>query len=133
MKPRVVVVDDNPALRNAIKLILQRQGCEVIGEAADCPGGVSVVAALHPDLVVIDRCMPGGDGFQVAGELSALGNGASIIMVSTDLAPYHVTRGIQLGIRGFVRKKDIVEELPKALREISSGRTFLGRSAQAQG
>jgi DNA-binding NarL/FixJ family response regulator len=129
-RARIVVAEDNPALRTAVRIILERHQCEVIGEARDGIEAVQLAAALRPDIVVLDRSMPRADGFEAAREISRWDEPPCMIMLSLDLPPYHVALGVQLGIRGFIRKKDVVDELPSALEEVCLGGTFFGVGAK---
>lgn len=65
--PRVLLIDDDPAVRTLCSVNLRALGIEVI-EAADGAQGLELVRRKHPDLVLLDVSMPGLDGFEV-GEL----------------------------------------------------------------
>ena len=62
--PRVLLVDDAAAIRNAIRGVLEDAGIEVVGEAPDGVQGVTMVDSLRPDVVVMDLRMPCCNGFQ---------------------------------------------------------------------
>ena len=61
---RVLLADDNPWLRRGVRTALERAGFVVVGEAADGIQALELAAACHPDLVLMDLCMPGMDGIQ---------------------------------------------------------------------
>ena len=61
---RVLLVDDSPWLRQRVRAALERAGLVVVGEAADGAQALTQAAAHHPDLVLMDLCMPGMDGIQ---------------------------------------------------------------------
>jgi CheY-like chemotaxis protein len=67
-QPRVLVVDDEPAIRALCSVNLRRAGLEVL-EAEDGIRGLERALAERPDLVVLDVMMPGLDGFQLAARL----------------------------------------------------------------
>jgi CheY-like chemotaxis protein len=67
---RVLVVDDEPAMRALCRVNLQLDGMEVL-EARDGREAVTVAAAEHPDLVLLDVMMPGLDGWHVAEQLES--------------------------------------------------------------
>jgi DNA-binding NarL/FixJ family response regulator len=62
--PRVLLVDDAAAIRNALRGVLEDAGIEVVGEATDGVQGVAMTGSLHPDVVLMDLRMPSSDGFQ---------------------------------------------------------------------
>ncbi len=68
--PRVLIVDDEPALREALRAGLELAGYEV-HEAADGAEGLAKAAPLHPDVIVLDVRMPGLDGYAVCAALKA--------------------------------------------------------------
>lgn len=72
MKPlRVVIADDEAVIRLGLRAMLQDEGYQVVGEAADGPRVLDLVGKLRPDLVFLDIKMPGVDGLQAARALLA--------------------------------------------------------------
>jgi CheY-like chemotaxis protein len=67
--PRVLLVDDAAAIRNAIRGVLEDAGIEVVGEAPDGVQGVAMVGSLHPDVVLMDLRMPSSNGFQATEQI----------------------------------------------------------------
>jgi DNA-binding NarL/FixJ family response regulator len=68
--PRVLLVDDAAAIRNAIRGVLEDAGIEVVGEAADGAQGVALAGSLRPDVVLMDLRMPSRDGFQATEQIA---------------------------------------------------------------
>jgi DNA-binding NarL/FixJ family response regulator len=68
--PRVLVVDDAPAIRNALRGVLEDAGIEVVGEAPDGAQGVTMTGSLRPDVVLMDLRMPWADGFQATEQIA---------------------------------------------------------------
>jgi len=67
--PRVLLVDDAAAIRNAIRGVLEDASIEVVGEAPDGVKGVAMVGSLHPDVVLMDLRMPSSNGFQATEQI----------------------------------------------------------------
>jgi len=69
--PRVLVVDDDDVLREALCMLLTERGIDVVGEAGDGFAGVELARERHPDVVLIDFRMPGMDGLQATNLIKA--------------------------------------------------------------
>ena len=67
--PRVLLVDDAAAIRNALRGLLEDAGIEVVGEAPDGVQGVALAGSLRPDVVLMDLRMPSSDGFQATAKI----------------------------------------------------------------
>jgi CheY-like chemotaxis protein len=67
--PRVLLVDDAAAIRNALRGVLEDAGIEVVGEAPDGVQGVALAGSLRPDVVLMDLRMPSSDGFQATAQI----------------------------------------------------------------
>ncbi|HYM58535.1 MAG TPA: response regulator transcription factor [Solirubrobacteraceae bacterium] len=110
MAPTVLIVDDHPSFRASARVLLEAEGFEVLGEAADAASGLAEAARLRPEVVLLDVQLPDADGFEVAGRLTNGGGGPAVILVSSrdssDFGPL-VTRS---GARGFVPKAELSGE-----------------------
>ncbi len=81
---RVVLVDDNTPFRAALRRTLHSLGTvDVVGEAGDGESGLRLIAATHPDIVLLDIVMPGLDGWDVLEELRKRGHTPRVILLSS--------------------------------------------------
>ncbi len=80
MKPRILVIDDEAAIRDSLRMIIEYEGYEFVG-AASGPEGIAVVEREAPDLVFLDIKMPGMDGFDVLERIKAVSD-VPIVMIS---------------------------------------------------
>jgi two-component system, NarL family, invasion response regulator UvrY len=126
---RILLAEDCPAVRQSVRALLEREGFDVVGEAADGEEAVRVAQALHPDVVLLDRVMPKLNGFEAAREIARRRRHPHLILLAIDVAAHHVVMGLRLGIRGFVSKSDAADELVHAVDEVTHGRIFLSASA----
>ena len=80
---RVLLVDDQPALRSALHAVLDRQGdIEVVGEAQDGEDAVLAAHLLHPDVVIMDVSMPKMNGIEATEHISADSPNTKVIGLS---------------------------------------------------
>jgi len=116
MSRTVLIVDDHPSFRASARAMLESEGFDVIGEAADGTSALEAVDALAPDVVVLDVQLPDMSGFDVCAELERR-NGATpevILVSSRDVSDYGelVTSSCACG---FVAKGELSGDLVSAL------------------
>jgi DNA-binding NarL/FixJ family response regulator len=104
---RVLVVDDHPSFRRCARTLLEAEGFEVVGEAADGAAAVAAVADLAPALVLLDIQLPDIDGFEVARRLLADDPGLPIVLVSSRARSDSGSLIDASGARGFVSKEEL--------------------------
>lgn len=101
---RVLIVDDAPFMRTAIREILTRGGLEVAGEAVDGEEGVRLYTLLRPDAVTMDIVMPHKDGLTALQEIMGIDPAARVVMCSAEGQEIMITMAIERGARDFVVK-----------------------------
>jgi DNA-binding NarL/FixJ family response regulator len=112
--PRVLIVDDHARFRALARRTLQADGYEVVGEAPDGAAALAAVAALHPDLVLLDVGLPDVSGLDLARALTA-GGGPDVVLVSTRDAEDYAQLARHHGALGFVPKSELSGEALRAL------------------
>jgi len=111
----VLVVDDHAGFRSCARRLLQAQGFDVVGEAADCPSAVACARELGPELALVDVYLPGADGFEVSARLAALEKPPAIVLISSH-DPAELEAMIPpSGARGFIPKELLSRETIEAL------------------
>ncbi len=103
----VLIVDDHAGFRRMARRMLERDGFEVIGEAADGASGLAAVAALKPDVVLLDIQLPDVDGFTVAHRLARGDVPAVVVLISSRSAADYGSRLDHTPARGFIAKSDL--------------------------
>ena len=111
----VLVVDDEPDLRECVSLVLREAGFEV-EVAADGLEGIEKIDALHPALVVLDLMMPKMDGWAVLRALQARAGAPAVVMLSAVADPRRAAReGAQACLAKPFHNKALVEVCRRVL------------------
>jgi DNA-binding NarL/FixJ family response regulator len=127
---RVLLVDDQSLLRMGFRLILEAEpDMEVVGEAADGASGVSMAAALHPDVVLMDVRMPGMDGIKATASIIEAGPASKVLILTTFDLDQYVFAGLKAGASGFMLKDAPPAELLAAIRTVAGGEAVLAPTA----
>jgi len=104
MPTTVLVVDDHAGFRSRARLLLEAEGYEVIGEAADGETAMAAARRLRPEIVLLDVQLPDLDGFEVAARLSG-GDGAPAVVLTSSRDWSDASNLIaESGARGFLPK-----------------------------
>jgi DNA-binding NarL/FixJ family response regulator len=83
MGKTVLIVDDHPSFRASARYMLEADGYEAVGEAADGTSAIDAVRELQPDVVLLDIRLPDIDGFQVAERLAANAAASAVVLTSS--------------------------------------------------
>ena len=116
-KPRVLVVDDDRAVRDSLRRSLEFNGYEVL-LAADGAEGLVAVGAQHPDVVVVDVMMPRLDGIETTRALRAAGNDVPILVLTARDAVGDRVEGLDAGADDYLTKPFALQELLARLRAL---------------
>jgi DNA-binding NarL/FixJ family response regulator len=105
---RILLVDDNPAVRRYLRAILEQQASwRVSGEARTGAEALHKVVDSPPDLVVLDYRMPDLNGVEVARQISEIFPEMPILMVTLHLSRQLADAAREAGVRGACAKQDI--------------------------
>jgi two-component system OmpR family response regulator len=115
--PQVLVVDDEPNIRELVQVALRFHGCTVT-TAAGGAEALRQAEALRPDLIVLDVVMPGMDGFEVCRRLRAAGNEVPVIFLTARDTSSDTVTGLTLGGDDYVTKPFSVEALVARVRAV---------------
>ncbi|ROL81470.1 DNA-binding response regulator [Pseudomonas protegens] len=121
---KVLVVDDHPFIRSAVKALLKQEGFVVVAEADNGADAVRLAQLHRPALIILDISMPTFDGLKVINRVAGLGLPCKILVLTSQAVEFFAMRCMRAGASGFVSKGDDIEELAKAAKVIMSGYTF---------
>jgi DNA-binding NarL/FixJ family response regulator len=111
----VLIVDDHPSFRATARAVLESEGFEVVGEAADGAGALVAAREQRPEVVLLDVQLPDLDGFEVTRRLRANGLAPDVVLVSSRDASDYGELIAESGARGFVPKADLSGAAVRAL------------------
>ena len=112
----VLVVDDHPSFRASARAVLEAAGFDVLGEAESGTEALAAIAALAPDVVLLDVQLPDMTGFDVCAALGLLAPPVcDVILVSSRDAADYGDAVETSGARGFIGKADLSAETIAAL------------------
>lgn len=104
MGKRVLVVDDTAFMRMSLRNVLEKNGYEVVGEAADGEEAVAKYKELKPDVVTMDITMPKKDGITAIKEIIAEDPDAKVIVCSAMGQKPMVIEALSAGAKDFLVK-----------------------------
>lgn len=124
----VVIADDHPGALHAVKSVLGARKFQVVAAVADGDLALNAVEQFHPDLVILDICMPRLDGLRTAQELRTKGFAGSIIFLTIQKDEDYVSAAFASGARAYVFKSQMKTDLLRAIDDTLAGKTFVSSS-----
>lgn len=101
---KVLIVDDAGFMRMTLKVMLERNGFEVLGEAENGAVAIKKYKELSPDIVTMDITMPEKDGIEALKEIKKIDPDANIVMITAMGQQTNVKEAIIHGAKGFIIK-----------------------------
>lgn len=123
---RIVLAEDHSLVRAGLRALLERSGdIQVVGEASNGQETIDRVQELKPDVLVMDIMMPRLNGIQAAERIRDLKIQVHILIISMYADKGLVHQALQSGVKGYVLKTSVSEELLLAIRTVARGETYL--------
>jgi two-component system chemotaxis response regulator CheY len=114
---KVLVADDATFMRTSLRMMLERNGFEVVGEAENGLVAVNKYKEIKPDIVTMDITMPVCDGIKAVQMIKEFDSSAKIVMISSMGQESFVKEAIMSGAKGFIvkpfKEEYVVETLSK--------------------
>jgi DNA-binding NarL/FixJ family response regulator len=131
---RIVLGDDHPLVRDGLRRFIEAEpDLSIVGEAADGTAAIAQVAALQPDVLVLDVSMPGRGGISALGEIRKASPATRILVLTMHADPAYVRVALAAGASGFLVKQAAGRELVRAIRVVLDGRTYIDPSLAGAG
>ena len=123
---RVLIVDDHAVIRDGLALLINDESdLEVCGEASDVVDGLQAISKMNPDVAIIDVSLETGSGIELVKEVKARFPNVKILVWSMFDESLYAERAIKAGALGYIDKKNVREDIIKAIRTVLAGNVYL--------
>jgi DNA-binding NarL/FixJ family response regulator len=130
---RVLLVDDHPALRVGLRVLLDQAGdIQVIGEAGDTEEALRTIAVQQPDVVVLDCQLPDRGGASAATEIRERGWPTRVLALSSYADDGYVRDMVDAGAVGYLLKDEAPAAIVAAVRAAARGQTWFSPAIAAK-
>jgi two-component system, NarL family, response regulator NreC len=125
---RILLADDHAVIRDGLRSLLSSDGLRVIAQATDGHEAVRLAREHQPDLAILDIAMPMLNGIDASREIASASPKTQAILLTVHSEDQYVLEAVRAGIRGYVLKTQVTEDLMRAIREVASGALYLSPS-----
>ena len=115
---KVLIIDDGEAVRDVIRIFLEKRGFQVCGEAADGVEAIEKAKTLRPDLIILDLAMPRMNGMETASVLSSVLPGVPIILLTIYGDFMGASLAAAIGIKAVISKTDGLNKLVSCVQSL---------------
>src|SRR4051794_17969310 len=119
---RIVLIEDHPALRKGLGLLLRSRGCDVVGAAGDAAGARALVSEHAPDVAVVDVHLGAESGIELTRELVERHPGTRVVLYTGSEDDTLVQDGLDAGAHGYLLKNGEIDELLDGITAAAAGR-----------
>ena len=129
----IIIADDHAVVRKGLRLLIDAEpGLRVVAEAGDVPETVRKTRALRAGVLILDLNMPGGSSLEAIPVIREQAPMTAIVVLTMQNDPAFARKALQSGAAGFVLKEAADDELLEAIRQASTGGTYLNPSLGAR-
>ena len=129
----VIIADDHAVVRKGLRLLIDAEpGLKVVAEAGTVPDAVMKTRALRAGVLILDLNMPGGSSLEAIPRIREEAPMTAIVVLTMQNDPAFARQALQSGAAGFVLKEAADDELLEAIRQASSGGTYLNPTLGAR-
>ena len=125
MSLHILLADDHLIVRQGLKVLLEREGFNVVGEACDGREAVRLAQELSPDIALLDLTMPMLNGVDAGRAILQTSPKTKVVLLTMHTENHYVLDALRAGIKGYVLKTKAAEELVQAIQEVSLGKLYL--------
>ena len=123
---RLLIADDHPVFRQGLRQLIEKDSrLKVLAEAGTGATALELIAALDPDIALLDIDMPEKDGFVVVRSLSSQGLATKIIFLTMYKDALHFNEALNLGVRGYIVKDSAATEIINCIHAVAAGNSYI--------
>lgn len=126
--PTIILADDHSVVRQGIRILLERENFEIVGEAVNGVDAIELAKKYQPDIALIDFAMPVMNGITAIGQIKDISPRTKCILLTMYTEEHHVLQALRAGVKACVTKTQAVEHLIAAIREVCAGGVYLSPS-----
>lgn len=120
-----IIVEDHPIVRQGLRMLLERQGYQVVAETGDGLEALQLIEMHQPRLLLLDLSLPGLNGLEVLRQAQQRAHSMRVLVLSMYDDDAYVVEALRSGAMAYVLKGSPVEELVRALEALYQGRRYL--------
>ncbi len=125
-RAKILIVDDHPAVREALASRISRQpDLEVCGEAADMSEALHLVADTQPDVVVVDISLKNSNGIELIKRIKGHNDSLRMLVWSMHSASLYAERALRAGALGYINKDQATDKIIEAIGRVLEGKVYL--------
>ena len=125
----VFIVDDHPVIRLAIRMLLEHEGYEIVGETDNGVDAMQMIRECVPDLIILDISIPKLDGLEVLSRFNSMNSTLKTLVLTAQSPTLFAMRCMQSGAAGYVCKQEELSELVSAIKAVFSGYNYFPSQA----
>jgi DNA-binding NarL/FixJ family response regulator len=122
---RLVLIEDHEALREGLELLLDREGCEVVGTAGTLTEGRDLVQRTNPDVALVDIRLGDESGIDLTRQLLDADPEQRVVLYTGSSDVELLISGLDSGARGYALKEGTPSELTGAITTVAAGGTYV--------
>lgn len=125
MAVRVMLADDHEMVRQGLRVLLEREGFEVVAEAPDGREAMKLCETHNPEVAILDLAMPLLNGVDAAREIIKTNPRTKVVLLTMHTEDHLILESLRAGVTGYVLKTKASGELVQAIRAVCRGEMFL--------
>ena len=129
---RVLLVDDHDLFRTGLRTLLEEQGVEIVGEAANGDDAVMLVEEHAPDVVLMDLDMPGKGGIEATREIAAVAPLTRVVVLTISDQDADVMDAVVAGACGYLLKDATIQDLLRGIAAANRGESLISPAIAAK-